>query len=411
MVLRHSATLLLIATVACGSTPPDTAASRRGTNPDDPSRAAQGRTQGPASAAAVPETRPEPVPAPSPAPAAQPDPATAPAGGPVPVPTVDEARLVLEGMKALAEVGNPSALVPYVSRRDRGFLHRTPDEIRTALSGRILGGHVEGGRVVVDLEPFPVPAGAPSGKASRAVAGRASAKGAVVPPPPQPKPRYAVMLRRPMGFRYDPGASETYAPPDPGVADPLNVDLSLKDATADLPGTGRLVADIETSEGRLTCGLFPDQAPRAVAAFVGLARGRRAFLDPETKAWTKRPCFDDQPIHQATPGLSFSFGCTGRDEHSGVGFSVPDELDVALRHDLPGRLGLDNGDRPNQGAARLYVTAAPDPERDDRNPILGQCGPLDVITKITHAGGHETRPGEAATIRRITIRREEPPKP
>ncbi len=47
-----------------------------------------------------------------------------------------------------------------------------------------------------------------------------------------------------------------------------------------------LYAVFETSSGRITCRLFPEQAPMTVENFVGLATGTRESADPKT--YTRR---------------------------------------------------------------------------------------------------------------------------
>jgi peptidyl-prolyl cis-trans isomerase A (cyclophilin A) len=407
MIARIFSISLILLAISCQSSTPDTPASEQRSSSVAASRPAD-RAPSPERAAAAPAPTAQPTPPRTPA--AEVAPAPDPQPAPLPPPSVEEARLVFEGMQTLAAAGNPSSLVPYIPKRDRAFLHRTPAEIQAALWGKVLGGEVLGGRVVLQLEPRPEPVTGKAAVAPKPVAPpkrKGSGKGGkVVEPPPPPKFRYAVLMRRPMGFRYDPIASERWAPPDPGPADPLNRDVPLSEALGDQKGKGRLVAEIDTTEGRLTCELFPDKAPRAVTAFVGLARGLRAFLDPGTKTWTRRAFYDSQSIHASAPGAYFSFGCIDRQTCPGVGFTVPDELDLSLRHDLPGRLGLDNADRPNQGAARFYITAAPDAERDDRTTILGQCGPLDVIDRISRASEHESGSSDGPLIRTVSIRRE-----
>ncbi len=405
MIPRIPVLLLAAMVVACG----DPSAPNPPATPAATSRTVSAPAASPrvASAPTAPaEEAARPVPA-APAAGASPAPVAPPSA-----PTVDEARQVLEGMRALAAAGNPSTLVPYIPKRDRGFLHRPATEIQAALSGKVLDGQVQGGRVVLTLEIPP----APGDKAPivQAPSNPARGKGAATAksPPPAPLPvRFAVMLRRAIGYRYDPVASERWAPPDPGAPDPSNRDVPLAETVSDLPGKGRLVAVIDTSEGRLECGLFPEKAPRAVATFVGLARGRRAFQDPATKTWDRRPFYDGQLVTRARPGIFFSFGCADRVACAGPGFSIPDEPDLSLRHDLPGRLGIDNLGRPNQGAARVYITAAPDPDRDDRATIFGQCGPLETIQRITQAADRESRPQDSVIIRQVTIRREESPTP
>ncbi len=409
MILRILFIPAAFLAISCQAPAPDRAASEQRS-----SSVAAPRTT---DRAPAPRSAPVPEPAASraqpaePAPAPEPRPASP--AEPIPPPSIDEAQLVFEGMQTLAAAGNPSSLVPYVPKRDRAFLHRSEADIRTALSGKVLGGEIQGGRVVLRLEPLPNPdADKPAPPAPPTAAQKPPAKGGkasaarTVEAPPPPRFRYAVLMRRTMGFRYDPIASEHWAPSDPGAADPLNRDVPLSESLGDSKATGRLVADIETTEGRLACELFPDKAPGAVATFVGLARGARAFLDPQTKTWVKRAFYDGQPIHASSPGAFFSFGCPEPHACPGVGFSIPDELDLTLRHDRPGRLGLDNADRPNQGAARFYITAAPDAERDDRTTILGQCGPLDVIDRLTRAVEHDTRSADGPAIRAVSFRRE-----
>ena len=50
-----------------------------------------------------------------------------------------------------------------------------------------------------------------------------------------------------------------------------------------VPGSGsKLLAQIDTSMGTIHCELFGDKAPMTVANFVGLATGKKAWLDPST---------------------------------------------------------------------------------------------------------------------------------
>src|SRR5262249_24394007 len=50
--------------------------------------------------------------------------------------------------------------------------------------------------------------------------------------------------------------------------------FSLEDALKGLSAKGTLLATFETNEGTITCELYEKQAPKTVANFVGLARGK-----------------------------------------------------------------------------------------------------------------------------------------
>src|SRR5437868_3692304 len=70
-------------------------------------------------------------------------------------------------------------------------------------------------------------------------------------------------------------------------ATPVSAPIELKLAVEGLPGQGALLADLGTEAGKLTCKLYEDKAPKAVANFVALARGLQPFKDPITGTWVK----------------------------------------------------------------------------------------------------------------------------
>src|SRR5438132_1502542 len=77
-----------------------------------------------------------------------------------------------------------------------------------------------------------------------------------------------------------PIAVEERKPEASDVVDPT-APFGMEQATAGLAGSGALVATIKTNHGDLTCRLFADKAPLAVANFVGLARGVRPWKSPD----------------------------------------------------------------------------------------------------------------------------------
>src|SRR5262249_28743350 len=78
----------------------------------------------------------------------------------------------------------------------------------------------------------------------------------------------------------------------------------LDDVIGDLHGTRQLTATIRLENQRtLTCKLFDQKAPIAVANFVGLARGKKPFLDPKLGRWVQRPFYDGLTIHRVIPGF------------------------------------------------------------------------------------------------------------
>jgi peptidyl-prolyl cis-trans isomerase A (cyclophilin A) len=164
-------------------------------------------------------------------------------------------------------------------------------------------------------------------------------------------------------------------PATPG-ADPENGDFTLEEATAGLPGQGTLMAKIGTAKGDLHCELFFDAAPKTVASFVGLTRGLRAWQDPKTGEWVKKPFFDGLAFHRVIPAYNNPDIGAG-----GPGYELPNENKADLKFDRPGRLAMANAGR-DTGGSQFFVTEIPKKSLDGNYTIFGQCDGEDVVKQI-----------------------------
>jgi len=178
-----------------------------------------------------------------------------------------------------------------------------------------------------------------------------------------------------------------------------------------LDGEGALRATLTTTAGNLHCTLFPDEAPRAVTNFIGLATGRKAFVDPTTGERIKRPFYDGLPVHRVVPDYLFQFGDpTGSGTYS-PGYRFADEHPTTLKADKPGVLAMANTG-PDTNGSQVFVTAVAEPHIETTNTLFGQCDAADlpVIRNITSAPlGPYQRPLEAITILAITFERTSTP--
>src|SRR5438552_2286974 len=68
-------------------------------------------------------------------------------------------------------------------------------------------------------------------------------------------------------------------------------------------GAGRLTAVFDTTAGKLTCTLFPDKTPNAVANFVGLATGKKEWVDPKTRERKHAPLYNGTVFHRVIPNF------------------------------------------------------------------------------------------------------------
>ena len=77
-----------------------------------------------------------------------------------------------------------------------------------------------------------------------------------------------------------------------------------------------LTATLHTSMGDININLFPDQAPKTVRNFTGLAEGTQEWTDPQARTKTTRPLYDGTVFHRIIPGFMIQGGdplgtCTG----------------------------------------------------------------------------------------------------
>jgi cyclophilin family peptidyl-prolyl cis-trans isomerase len=173
-----------------------------------------------------------------------------------------------------------------------------------------------------------------------------------------------------------------------GAKHAMNRPLSLTQTLDGIHGTGPLVAILDTSAGVVRCKLETSKTPASIAHFVGLARGLRATLDASVTpaVWVRVPVYDGTSMKAAAGGLAIVGGRLGNGAQAELGFTIADELDVTMRHDRPGVLGLLNNG-PNTTAGGLYVALRPAPELDDRYTTIGLCRDLDTLRKLTQGAG------------------------
>jgi peptidyl-prolyl cis-trans isomerase A (cyclophilin A) len=195
-------------------------------------------------------------------------------------------------------------------------------------------------------------------------------------------------------------------------AQPADGPIDLKAATDGLAGQGQLYADFETDKGTITCKLFEDKAPKAVANFVGLARGKQPFKDPMNGKWVKRPAYDGTTFHRIIKGFMIQGGDPTGTGMGGPGYEFADELWQGGKHDRAGLLSMANTG-PNHNGMQFFITddAAPHLDGDEmlgRPPsytIFGECSPLDVVHKIAAVPVRGDKPLEKPRLTKVTIRR------
>ncbi|WP_394837752.1 peptidylprolyl isomerase [Pendulispora rubella] len=192
------------------------------------------------------------------------------------------------------------------------------------------------------------------------------------------------------------------------AGDPLEGKFTLADATKDIPGTGALIATMDTSEGELKCKLLEDKAPTTVANFVGLATGARTWQDPKG-AWVNRPAYDGTTFHRIIKGFMIQGGDAKGNGSGEPGYVIPDEKWAGGKHDRAGLLCMANRG-PNTNGAQFFITDAAAAHLDVSYTIFGECSPVDTIHKIAGVKVRGESPETPVTIKSVKVAREKPGK-
>ena len=171
---------------------------------------------------------------------------------------------------------------------------------------------------------------------------------------------------------------------------------------------------MDTSMGRITCQFFQKQAPNAVANFIGLAEGSKAWTDPETKKVTHhKPFYDGTTFHRVIPGFMIQGGDQTGTGMGDPGYSFADEFDPNLNFDVPGRLAMANSG-PDTNGSQFFITEDPYPTGDQHYTIFGQCdeSSVAVVSAIARVERDDNdKPIEAVILKKVTIVPEGQPLP
>jgi peptidyl-prolyl cis-trans isomerase A (cyclophilin A) len=177
----------------------------------------------------------------------------------------------------------------------------------------------------------------------------------------------------------------------------------LAEYTKDLSGKGPLTATIDTSMGAFHCELFADKSPMTVANFVGLATGKKSWLNPKTGSAEKgKPFYDGLTFHRVIPRFMIQGGDPLGVGSGGPGYQFADEVDNGLTM-KPGTLAMANAG-PRTNGSQFFITEIGPNWLNGKHTIFGQCKEVDLVKQITAvAKGPGDRPTTPVTINKITF--------
>lgn len=170
----------------------------------------------------------------------------------------------------------------------------------------------------------------------------------------------------------------------------------------------KLIAEFDTSLGKIKAELFWDKAPMTVLNFVELAEGKKEWTDPTTKKKEKttKPLYNGTKFHRVIKGFMIQGGDPLGNGTGGPGYNFNDEFNPALRHNAKGILSMANAG-PNTNGSQFFITEVPTPHLDNRHSVFGQVFDADSLSVISKIASTETnaqdQPKTPVTINSVKI--------
>ncbi len=207
-------------------------------------------------------------------------------------------------------------------------------------------------------------------------------------------------------FPFLAAAQQSSAPPPPAQQQTDD----LPDAPGATPEAATVpngpLAVLDTSMGRITCQFFQQQAPTAVANFIGLAEGTKDWTNPATgKVEHNKPFYNGTTFHRVIPEFMIQGGDPTGTGMGGPGYNFNDEFDPNLNFDQPGRLAMANSG-PNTNGSQFFITELAYPTLDQHYTIFGQCDDpgVEVVKAIARVPRDDNdKPLSPVTLIKVSI--------
>lgn len=170
-----------------------------------------------------------------------------------------------------------------------------------------------------------------------------------------------------------------------------------------------MIATLHTNHGDININLFPNQAPKTVDNFVGLAKGTKEYKDDAGRT-NPQPYYDGLTFHRIIPGFMIQGGCPLGVGMGGPGYNFDDEISPELNFKSPYMLAMANaGTRMGKGTngSQFFITVAPTQYLHGKHTVFGEVADdeskkvVDEIAKVDT--DMRDRPLEDVVITSVTI--------
>jgi peptidyl-prolyl cis-trans isomerase A (cyclophilin A) len=170
--------------------------------------------------------------------------------------------------------------------------------------------------------------------------------------------------------------------------------------------TSKHTATLRTNQGDIRINLLPDQAPKTVDNFVGLATGAKRYTKPNASGGDSGPFFDGSVFHRVISGFMIQGGDPTGTGMGGPGYQFADEFHPDLRFDRPYLLAMANAG-PGTNGSQFFITVGPTPHLNRKHTIFGEVADEEsraVVDAIaTTTTDRSDRPLNAVVIERVEV--------
>jgi peptidyl-prolyl cis-trans isomerase A (cyclophilin A) len=156
--------------------------------------------------------------------------------------------------------------------------------------------------------------------------------------------------------------------------------------------------------GQIKARLFEKESPITVANFVGLATGKKAYLDFNNGLPSMKPFYDGLTFHRVIRGFMMQGGDplgTG----TGGTETIPDELENGLKFDRPGLLGMANAG-PNTGSCQFFITEVATEHLNGLHTIFGEVvAGQELVAKVAQFETISDKPTVDIKMSKVVVER------
>ena len=172
----------------------------------------------------------------------------------------------------------------------------------------------------------------------------------------------------------------------------------------------QIYADFTVSQGSTPLGTFRarldyDKVPRTCANFIGLATGKRPWINV-TNSGLKidKPYYDGLTFHRLIHNFMIQGGSPNGQGTDGPGFVIQDEYHASLRHSGRYVLSMAKGQTPNSGGSQFFITLEAASHLDDKHSVFGEViSGKEIIDGFTGSTNFPTAPGNDRPLTPITM--------